>query len=304
MRKILVAYDGSAGADLAIRDMTHGGFGSRAEAKILALADVWLPQDNLTPEQLAEHPSFAAAHQRATEAIHSTRNIAVEGARLLHEMFPAWNISSEARAESPAWGILGSARDWQADLIVIGSHGRSLLQKMFLGSVSTKVAAEAHCSVRVVRPLRGAGTSTRQILVAMDGSKDSQLAINEALTREWPNNTVVHLVTVVDDQLTTSFLKDLAAGKAEGSLEAKLQDIMTEARGKFAAKGITAEMHVLEGDPKSKILSLSRDMNVDTIFMGARGMDHKNRLYLGTLASAICSRADCTVEIVREAADA
>ncbi len=47
--------------------------------------------------------------------------------------------------------ILEEAAKWQADLIVLGSHGRKGLERFFLGSVSEAVARHAHCSVQIVR---------------------------------------------------------------------------------------------------------------------------------------------------------
>ena len=47
--------------------------------------------------------------------------------------------------------ILEEAAAWHADLIVMGSHGRTGLQRLFLGSVSEAVARHAHCSVQIVR---------------------------------------------------------------------------------------------------------------------------------------------------------
>ena len=47
--------------------------------------------------------------------------------------------------------ILQEAVRWQADLIVLGSHGRKGLGRFFLGSVSEAVARHAHCSVQIVR---------------------------------------------------------------------------------------------------------------------------------------------------------
>ena len=48
--------------------------------------------------------------------------------------------------------ILVEARDWGADLIVVGSHGMSGIERFLLGSVSLAVAAHAHCSVEIIRP--------------------------------------------------------------------------------------------------------------------------------------------------------
>jgi nucleotide-binding universal stress UspA family protein len=47
--------------------------------------------------------------------------------------------------------ITEEAEEWQADLIVVGSHGYKAFQRMLLGSVSHAVAQHAKCSVEIVR---------------------------------------------------------------------------------------------------------------------------------------------------------
>jgi len=51
----------------------------------------------------------------------------------------------------PKSKILEVAKDWRADLIVLGSHGRKALEHFLMGSVSEAVARHAHCSVKIVR---------------------------------------------------------------------------------------------------------------------------------------------------------
>jgi nucleotide-binding universal stress UspA family protein len=51
----------------------------------------------------------------------------------------------------PVESIVGAARGWPADLIVIGSHGRDGLGRVLLGSVAEGVARHAPCPVLVVR---------------------------------------------------------------------------------------------------------------------------------------------------------
>jgi len=48
-------------------------------------------------------------------------------------------------------GILDLAAEWQADLIVLGSHGRRGLSRFMLGSVAESLARHARCSVLIVR---------------------------------------------------------------------------------------------------------------------------------------------------------
>jgi nucleotide-binding universal stress UspA family protein len=51
----------------------------------------------------------------------------------------------------PAASIAGAARDWPADLVVIGSHGREGIDRVVLGSVAESVARHAPCPVLIVR---------------------------------------------------------------------------------------------------------------------------------------------------------
>jgi len=303
MKKILVAYDGTPGAEQALKDMLHAGFPQRAEAKVLTIADVWLPP--APPEGThPDDPHYVATHEKATEVVRQAGKIAVEGARRVHELFPNWMVSNGATADSPAWGIIAEAKRWGADVIVIGSHGRNPLEKFFLGSISYKVAAEAECSVRITRPREHSGHRAAQIMVAIDGSADSQRAAEEVMNRHWSRGAEIQLLAVIDDKLKTSLFRFASrssvapeANAAEGHLKSTLEQI----RERFVERQIPAQTHILEGDPKNTILRQATKWDVDSVFLGARGIEHGNRLYLGTLASAICTRAHCSVEIVRPA---
>lgn len=307
MKRILIAYDGSAGAETAVRDLIRAGLPVRAEAKVVTMADVWLPPalaDGL--EVFSAPPGVAKAHKKAAEVLRSAKKTAIQGAQLVHELFPEWTITNSARPDSPAWGILAEATRWRADLIVIGSHGRTPLQKFFLGSVSLKVAAEAPCSVRIVRPRPETSNRPARILIGLDGSKDSLRAADQVLHRRWGAGTQVELVTVVDENLRSRIFakpgvfEDFAADPVEDTI----QSLLETTRAEFARREFNVHCHTFEGDPKTALLRNAADWNADCIFLGARGIDHGHRLYLGTLASAVCSRAHCTVEIVRARSNA
>jgi nucleotide-binding universal stress UspA family protein len=51
----------------------------------------------------------------------------------------------------PKESILKVASDWNASMIVVGSHGRHGLDRFIMGSVSMAIMSHAHCSVTVVR---------------------------------------------------------------------------------------------------------------------------------------------------------
>jgi nucleotide-binding universal stress UspA family protein len=297
MKNILIAYDGSQGADAALSDLVRAGFPTRAEARVLAIADVWIPPAT-RPDDLTGAPISQLAYEKATEILRSSKKTAIEGARRIHELFPEWSVTNSARAGSPAWEIVAEAKRWNADLIVIGSHGRTPLERFFLGSVSFKVAADAHCSVRIVRPHSASPTYPGRILAGLDGSADSKKVLDELTTREWRSGVKVELVSVIDEKLKSTWIgrSDL---QITDTVEEALEGLHNSALAKLTVRNIPAEFHILQGDPKSILLRVASEWKVDSIFLGARGLDHGNRLYLGTLASAVCSRAHCTVEIVR-----
>ncbi|MDO5848946.1 MAG: universal stress protein [Methanobrevibacter sp.] len=60
-------------------------------------------------------------------------------------------ITSIIKEGSPAKEILTAAEEEDIDLIVVGSSGKSKLDKFLMGSVADKVSKHAHCSVLVVR---------------------------------------------------------------------------------------------------------------------------------------------------------
>lgn len=66
---------------------------------------------------------------------------------------PAFGDDVETRLleGDPAEVLIAEARRWDADLIVVGSHGYGRAKRMLLGSVSEAVARGAHCSVEIVR---------------------------------------------------------------------------------------------------------------------------------------------------------
>ena len=101
--------------------------------------------------------------------------------------------------------MVNRANELAANLSVVGSHGRSALGRFFLGSVSQKIVNEARCSVRVGRKPPHASLSVRYLLVGVDGSPGSEAAIQEVISREWPTDIRIHVVTAEDPNVPLAF---------------------------------------------------------------------------------------------------
>jgi nucleotide-binding universal stress UspA family protein len=65
--------------------------------------------------------------------------------------FKGFHASVSTPDAAPRHAIVQAAREWPADLIVIGSHGRRGVDRLLIGSVAESVVRHAPCSVDIVR---------------------------------------------------------------------------------------------------------------------------------------------------------
>lgn len=100
----------------------------------------------LSPALLAEMKTIMQLERK--EALERLADLAATFAAAGKKAVPG------IRPDHPALGLLSAAEERQADLIVLGAHGLSALDRLLLGSVSGHVLRYAHCSVLVVRPCR------------------------------------------------------------------------------------------------------------------------------------------------------
>jgi nucleotide-binding universal stress UspA family protein len=308
MKRILIAYDGSSSADTAIDELSLAGLPQELDAIVLTVAEVWQPPDPAPQDvQSIERLPLAVrrAHEAAWHAVATDcRAQAERAATRLQSHFPKWRIKALAAGDSPARGILKQAEECQADLIVVGSHGRSVMQQFFLGSVSHKVANEARCSVRIARR-RGPSTHPHpRILLAVDGSPDSDTVVHAVVSRGWPQ-AQFHLVTVIDSRLkTAAALPSHWAKEWIQQHDADAGEWVCRAVERLAVPLREAKLdlgtHIFDGDPKHLLLQHADQWKADCIFLGAHGLEHGESRPLGSLASAVATRARCSIEIVRE----
>ena len=306
MKRLLIGYDGSPCADGVIDDLPSAGLPKELEALVLSVADVWLPTEPTSPP--VEIPPALSnvgrkARQHALEAVEASRRLAARGAERLRALLPDWKVTSDAVADSPAWALIRKAELWHAELVVLGSLGRSTLERIFLGSVSQKVAAEAPCSVRIARRRRSAVDEPQRVLVAVDGSPDSLVTVAAVSARSWAASQF-HLVAVLDERLETAlgwpglFAEQWILPRDDEPRQA-VERMLESAARTLGNAGLKSETFLLRGEPKNQLLAHAKSWDSDVIFLGARGVHHGGRLTLGTTASAVAARAHCSVEIVR-----
>jgi hypothetical protein len=97
-------------------------------------------------------------------------------------LFPAWDVRTEADTDSPAWGIIKKVDKRRPDLVVVGTHGHSVLGRFLFGSVSQKVLLAARCTVCIARGGVAENTSPVHLVIGMDDSPDAEAAIRTVAT--------------------------------------------------------------------------------------------------------------------------
>jgi nucleotide-binding universal stress UspA family protein len=301
--KILIAYDGSEFAHAAIEDLRHAGLPSIAEALVYSVADVFVPpavdpSDEVPPETAA----VRRAHQRAERKLKEAETLARESSERIKQDFPEWRVSHEAVAESPAWAIIFKAGGWKADLIVVGSHGKSgLAGRFILGSVSQRVLYEAHCSVRIGRA--GPQDQPLRLLVGIDGSAHSRAVVSEIASRNWPEGTQVRLLAVVD---TVMALNGNDEEQTVKWLEVddehnwdQVREVFEPEAQRLRAIGLDAAVMIRRGHPTQQLLEEAETWAAHSVLVGAKGIRGIERLLLGSVSAALAARAHCSVEVVR-----
>ena len=302
--KILIAYDGSEFADAAIADLRHAGLPAAAEALVYTVADVFVPPVIDASEEVPPEPAAVRrAHRRAEEKLKEAETRARTASERIRKDFPEWNVSYEAAAESPAWAIIFKAADWLADLIVVGSHGKSgLAGRLILGSVSQRVLYEAHCSVRVGRAVPAGQTPPLRVLVGIDGSAHSRSAVEAVANRHWPKGTQVRLLAVVDTVMALDNNEERQVKWLEVDDENnwdQVREVFEPDAARLRANELDAAVMIRRGHPTQQLLEEAESWEAHSVFLGAKGIRGIERLLLGSVSAAIAARAKCSAEVVR-----
>jgi nucleotide-binding universal stress UspA family protein len=303
--KLLIGYDGSECARAAVEDLVLAGLPSAVQVTILSVADMLIKvpyEEYLPPSDSGAAPPaklVATARALAAEAMAQAREASIEGSALVSTLFPGWEVRAEAVADSPYWALIKRAELWAADLIVVGSHGRLGLGRLFLGSVSQNVLGHAACSVRVART-RERSASPPRILLAVDGSRCSNMAVDAVAGRAWPAGTEVRIVTAVDPQLSMAIAYHFVyQNPVPEDFVTCAQNSNDEIAARLRKTGLSISTLVKVADPKRLIVEEAASWNADCIFLGARGHSRLERFLLGSVSAAVAARATCTVEVVR-----
>ena len=311
--RVLIGYDGSPGADAALDDLRKAGLQREVEAIIISVREVAPPPiaddmvtrpvtSGLVTEALAQ--AAAASRQVLDEA----QELAAKAGERVRSDFPNWQVHTEGVAGWPATELINKADEWNADLVVVGSHSRSTVGRFILGSVSKKVVTDSYHSVRVARPVADKNNGSRlRVMIGVDGSSEAESAIREVGMRVWPKETEVRIVAVDDGTSPARISRVLptAAAMIQSSKDKAFaaSRMMAEwAERELRVIGLQVSVGLQQGDAQRTLIEEARKWEADSIFVGSRKFDGTfERFWLGSVSTAVVTKAHCSVEVVRSA---
>ncbi|MDV7245300.1 MULTISPECIES: universal stress protein [Rhodococcus] len=213
---------------------------------------------------------------------------------------PAHNIEIVATlcTGTPAGELIG--RSATASMVVVGANRQGIVERAFLGSVSSAVAAHAHCTAAVVRGAADRDINDRAgpVVVGVDGSRHSESAISmayeEAALRQaelvavhaWSDITLVIAFDGGSDaewrraaENETAVLSESLAGRAEDYPDVKMRTVVVRDR---PARNLREQAE-----------------NAQLLVVGSRGRGGFTSMLLGSTSRTLMHSVTCPLLIVR-----
>ncbi|MGA7907342.1 MAG: universal stress protein [Candidatus Sulfotelmatobacter sp.] len=139
--KILFATDNSTFSEAVAKSLAEQFRPQDAEIRVLHVVE---PISTSAPPQMS--PRY---YPELEDRLPQAREVVERAAKMLSTA--GFRVTTSVTTGDARTVILDAAAEWNADLIVLGSHGRTGLGRFLLGSVSEAVARHARCSVQIVR---------------------------------------------------------------------------------------------------------------------------------------------------------
>ena len=292
--KVLVAIDHSPSSDTVLEAAVNRAWPAGTKFCVLNVVNVL---------------RFERLHTLIEDATREGEQLVQAGAKRIcdagNEAFPRTSPGN------PRSDISCFAKEWGADLILVGSHGHGTIGRFLLGSVAQAVLRTAPCSVEIVRTPAKATPSARKVLFATDGSDCSVAAAHAIAAQCWPSGTLFKVMSVEELMVAGN---QMEASSLSAVYPASLLDELIEAAQARARSALQMAKDILQrarltvddrgalpvGEPRSIILDTAKDWGADLIVLGSHGRRGLDHFLLGSVSEAVAIHAPCSVCVVRD----
>ncbi|MEU5979291.1 universal stress protein [Streptomyces sp. NPDC047315] len=220
-----------------------------------------------------------------------------------HRRHPQLKITAETPAEDAATALLNAGRN--AFLLVTGSHGRSGVTDLLLGSVSLTVAARADCPVVVLRGSHdnqiGAGMN-RSVALGVADPAEGDAAVRFAVREAAARGVSLWAVRAWRLPALEAGGHPLTAGDAARHHERTAAERIEDALREVTAEHPGVTVHQQTGEGPARRVLLNASATVDLMVVGALRRPGYFGLQLGPVAHTLLHHSACPVAVVPERA--
>ncbi|MEX2493191.1 MAG: universal stress protein [Nitrospirales bacterium] len=305
--KILVAFDHSEHAQEAIRFVKSVDWPTQSRIYLIHIMEM---KDAPTLMPSGGPSSWDRVIAEARGHLVTEAKIFLEHTKKSIQEHCTVQVESIVVEGLPGAEILQAMKDYQIDLIVVGTRGLSKVKRFLLGSTSDWVLREASCSVLLVRGKLSQATmgkSPAKILLATDGSSVAlstvpMLGLLKGKTP--PKVTVAHVVG------KPAFLEGWYWGTGKAEFKQLGEQLLEKAEKDGAAHleemsqrveglGMKVDTVLTKGDPAEEIVKIAERSKAKLIMVGSKGFIGGKPVPLGGVVRKIARYAPCSVLLTR-----
>ena len=264
---LMVATDGSEHGESAVREAINLAKICSSNLIALFVVKTNLEFDSVLPRFAEKEEQAAVKHLESVKA-QATK----EGVNCM---------TTVSLGEEPYEDIIRHASSNNVDLIIMGTHGKTEMKRLMMGSVTARVIGHAHCNILVV-PL-DAKVEFRNVLIATDGSTYSEAAASVALgiAKRCGNSLIVISVASSDAEMASA------------------KDNVNKVSEAAEKEGVKTMAVVAKGKPYEAIVETSKQKKADVIVIGSHGRTGLARLLMGSVTERVIGHAEVAVLVVK-----
>jgi nucleotide-binding universal stress UspA family protein len=283
--RIIVATDGSDNARAALTTARHFPWPDTTRVRVVVA--------RRSPVEYRRSILLTALDRGAEIAAEHAR-------RVLTRRWPDLDVVISDK--EPVTAVLGEAKRFQADVIVVGWRGHGAVRRALMGSVSRGIVRGAACAVLVVRrPQR-----VRRLVVGLDQTQRASRALAFVERLVPPAGGRVTIATA----MTLTPMPSRRIARAAGELAREVK--RTNARGAQAAskeltrvaarlkeRGWETRTALTTGEPLNDLLGAVRGARAHLLVVGAKGTNRVRHLLLGSVAEGALNSSPIPVLVAR-----
>ena len=284
---ILVPTDGSAGAEAAARHALNLASLFDSEVRFLSVVD---------------KRSYSGDLAGVDSLVADQREALVEGAtnnlRPLEDLATETAVPFESSIEHgvPHESILEYADEHDVDMVAMGTHGRTGLQRVLIGSVTERVVRTSDIPVLTTRAVPNEHSSYEDVLIPTDGSDAASAAIDHGLTIAERYDATVHALSVVD---VSSLAGSYDVTPIIEAWKDDCERAVTEVAEAAESRDIDVSTEVKQSTPYRAIKTYVENEGVDLVAMGTHGRTGLERYLVGSVTTRTVRTSDIPVLTVR-----